>query len=226
MHGTLCAAVAEAGDRGTGGDDRSAAASGATSHGQGAGDQPLTGGDCARHSSVAFQRPDNANPSGLITSCISFVRQLSWPDCCVSSRVSASSFSRWWPTPSLGKGDRHRCEILTGRFVLNLWEEDVYDEQEGIRLLRIRNKKTFEGDLQGTGEANLPQARRPGGLVAYVGLERVRAKTEEGGGAFVLRHSAVGNASIGSASIDVVPGPGTRELRGSRPVRSRVSGSC
>ncbi|UJW31016.1 DUF3224 domain-containing protein [Saccharothrix sp. AJ9571] len=102
-------------------------------------------------------------------------------------------------------------KVLAGRFALDLWEEDVYDEQEGIRLLRIRNKKTFEGDLQGTSEANLLQTRTPGGLVAYVGMERVRAEIEEGGCAFVLRHSAVGDASIGSASIDVVPSSGHAE---------------
>ncbi|GAB2797110.1 DUF3224 domain-containing protein [Amycolatopsis magusensis] len=115
-------------------------------------------------------------------------------------------------------------KVLAGRFVLDLWEEDVYDEQEGIRLLRIRNKRTFEGDLQGTVKANRLQTRTPGGLVAYVGMERVRAEIEEGGCAFALRHSAVGDASIGSASIDVVPGSGTRELRGSRPAEVESPG--
>lgn len=104
----------------------------------------------------------------------------------------------------------------TGRFDLTRWDEEVYDEAEGAKLLRVGNAKTLEGGIAGTSEAQLLQAFAQEGSAAYVGIERVSAEIDGRKGTFVLRHSAVGNASGGSAGVDVVPDSGTGELRGLR----------
>ena len=38
----------------------------------------------------------------------------------------------------------------SGRFDLTTWEEEIYDEAEGAKLLRVNNTKTFEGGIAGT----------------------------------------------------------------------------
>lgn len=103
-----------------------------------------------------------------------------------------------------------------GRFDLTRWDEDAYDESEGARLVRVRSTKAFAGGVAGTSEAELLQAITPGGSAAYVGIERVTGHVDGRPGTFVLRHSAVGDASGGAATIDVVPGSGTGALRGLR----------
>ncbi|WP_414941728.1 DUF3224 domain-containing protein [Amycolatopsis sp. cmx-11-51] len=103
---------------------------------------------------------------------------------------------------------------VTGRFDLDSWDEDVYDEREGVRLLRVRNTKTFQGGIQGVSEANLLQVLAHNGSVSYVGMERVRAKIDDREGDFVLRHSAYGNAGGGLAIIEVVADSAGGDLNG------------
>jgi Protein of unknown function (DUF3224). len=108
----------------------------------------------------------------------------------------------------------------TGRFDLTRWDEDVYDDAEGARLQRVSNAKTFEGGIRGTSETQPLQAFAQEGSAAYVGIERVTAEIDGRKGTFALRHSAVGNASGGSASIDVVPDSATGDLHGLRGTMS------
>lgn len=105
---------------------------------------------------------------------------------------------------------------VTGRFDLDSWEEEVYDEQEGVRLLRVRNTKTFEGGLQGVSEAHLLQVLAHNGSVSYVGMERIRAKIGDREGDFVLRHSAYGNAAGGFAVVEAVSDSASGDLKGLR----------
>lgn len=104
----------------------------------------------------------------------------------------------------------------TGRFDLTRWDEESYDEAEGARLVTVALEKTFEGGITGTSSARLLQAFAPEGAAAYVGIERVSAAVDGRTGTFVLRHSALGDATGGDMRIDVVPGSGTGELRGLR----------
>ncbi|GAA3219954.1 hypothetical protein GCM10017691_03820 [Pseudonocardia petroleophila] len=104
----------------------------------------------------------------------------------------------------------------TGRFDLTRWDEEVYDDAEGARLLRVSSTKAFEGGISGGSETQLLQAFAQEGSAAYVGIERVTAAVDGRSGTFVLRHSAVGSATGGSASIDVVPGSATGALTGLR----------
>jgi hypothetical protein len=102
----------------------------------------------------------------------------------------------------------------TGRFDLTQWDEEVYDEVDGVKLQTVRLAKDFEGGISGTSTARLLQAFSPDGSAAYVGIERVAAEVDGRKGSFVLRHSAVGSAAGGSMSVDVVPGSGTGDLAG------------
>ena len=104
----------------------------------------------------------------------------------------------------------------TGRFDLTRWDEEVYDDAEGAKLQRVSLAKAFEGGISGTSEGRLLQAFAREGSAAYVGIERVTAQVDGHTGTFVLRHSAVGSASGGSMSIDVVPDSGTGDLAGLR----------
>ena len=104
--------------------------------------------------------------------------------------------------------------MTTGRFDLTRWDEEVYDDTDGVKLQTVSLAKTFEGGICGTSTARLLQAFSPDGSAAYVGIERVVAEVDGRKGTFVLRHSAVGSAAGGSMSVDVVPGSGTGDLEG------------
>lgn len=104
----------------------------------------------------------------------------------------------------------------TGRFDLADWEEDVYDDAEGAKLVGVRLTKTFEGGITGTSTARLLQAMAQEGSAAYVGIERVTGEIDGRPGTFVLRHAAVGSAAGGSMTVDVVPDSATGDLRGLR----------
>jgi hypothetical protein len=104
--------------------------------------------------------------------------------------------------------------MTTGRFDLTRWDEEVYDEADGVKLQTVSLAKTFEGGIRGTSTARLLQAFSPDGSAAYVGIERVIAAIDGRKGTFVLRHSAVGSAAGGSMNVDVVPGSGTGDLAG------------
>jgi hypothetical protein len=103
-----------------------------------------------------------------------------------------------------------------GRFELTRWDEERYHESAGARLVRVQNTKTYRGGVAGTSETELLQALTPGGTAAYVAMERVSGHVDGRAGTFVLRHSAVGSAAGGTATIDVVPGSATGQLVGLR----------
>ena len=102
-----------------------------------------------------------------------------------------------------------------GRFDLTRWDEEVYDDAEGARLVRVSNAKTFEGGISGTSTTQLLQAVAADGGAAYVGIERVTAEIDGRKGTFVFRHSAshVPDGD-GDMRVDVVPGSGTGDLTG------------
>lgn len=101
----------------------------------------------------------------------------------------------------------------SGRFDLTSWDEEVYDDADGAKLVRVSSGKTLEGGLAGTSTVHLLQAIGDGSA-AYVGIERMVVALDGREGTFVLRHSAVGGAGGGSMLVDVVPGTGTGELVG------------
>lgn len=103
----------------------------------------------------------------------------------------------------------------SGRFDLTSWDEEVYDEADGARLVQVSSSKNLEGGIDGTCAVRLLQAIADGSA-AYVGIERVTAAVDGRKGTFVLRHSAVGSAAGGDMRVDVVPDSATGDLRGLR----------
>jgi Protein of unknown function (DUF3224) len=107
--------------------------------------------------------------------------------------------------------------ITTGRFDLTSWDEEVIEDAEGAKLVRVRMTKSFAGGITGTSAGELLQALAADGSAAYVGIERVTAAVDGRTGTFVLRHSAVGGVDgTGDFRVDVVPGSGTGDLTGLR----------
>lgn len=106
-----------------------------------------------------------------------------------------------------------------GTFDIDTWDEETYDEREGVKLSRTRVTKTFRGDVEGESTAELLMAYgTEAGSAAYVGFERVVGSVHGRSGSFVLRHTASSPGPGGepSASWSVVPDSGTGELWGLR----------
>jgi hypothetical protein len=101
-----------------------------------------------------------------------------------------------------------------GRFDLTRWDEEVFDDAEGAKLVAVSMAKRFEGGIDGSSEGRIIQALAQEGSAAYVAIERVTAAVDGRKGTFVLRHSAVGSATGGSMEVAVVPDSATDDLRG------------
>jgi hypothetical protein len=96
-----------------------------------------------------------------------------------------------------------------------------YDDHDGARLMRGRVTKTYRGDVQGQGTAELLMAETPGGPAAYAAQERFTGAVHGRRGSFVTQYGAVSGTTPGAdtdAEITwtVVPGSGTGELAGIR----------
>jgi Protein of unknown function (DUF3224) len=103
---------------------------------------------------------------------------------------------------------------IIGRFDLTHWDEEIFDDAEGAKLVRARVGKRFEGGLTGTSTAEILQAHAQEDSRAYVGIERVSAEIDGRKGTFVLRHSALASGSGGDMRVDVVPESATGDLVG------------
>ncbi|HEV2778164.1 MAG TPA: DUF3224 domain-containing protein [Actinophytocola sp.] len=99
----------------------------------------------------------------------------------------------------------------TGTFDITSWDEEAYDERDGVTLGRARLAKTFHGDLTATSEVELLAVHVGGEGAAYVAVERVTGSLHGRRGGFVLTHAA-GQAH--GMTVAVVPGSATGELSG------------
>lgn len=104
----------------------------------------------------------------------------------------------------------------SGRFDLPRWDEEVYDDADGAKLVRVSSSKAFEGGISGTSEVQILQAFARQGSAAYVAIERVAGEVDGRKGTFVLQHSAAGSASGGFMTVAVVPDSGTGDLESLR----------
>jgi hypothetical protein len=111
----------------------------------------------------------------------------------------------------------------SGTFVIDSWDAQPYDEQDGATLTRTRVTKTFHGEVEGHSTAELLMAAAGEGSAAYAGFERVSARVHGRSGTFVLHHNATMAAGERSATWSVLPGSGTGELRGLRG-EARIGG--
>jgi hypothetical protein len=99
-------------------------------------------------------------------------------------------------------------------FVNHRHDAETYDDREGAVLGRIHIERSFQGDLEGEGTAELLTATAESGTAVYLALDRIRGRLDGREGSFVLHHRGV--LSAGRAEIDgaIVPGSGTGELKG------------
>lgn len=104
--------------------------------------------------------------------------------------------------------------VAEGRFDIDSWDEEPYDEKDGIKLTRTRVTKSFLGDMEGKSTAELLMAYAQEGSAAYVGFERIVGSVSGKEGSFLLHHSATATSEHQFATWTIVPNSGTGGLTG------------
>lgn len=104
-------------------------------------------------------------------------------------------------------------------FSVKSWDEKTWDgkphnEVTGAKLTRAEITYVYHGDLEGEGTVQYLMDYHEDGTGQYVGLERVVGSIGGRSGSFVLQHIGTFDAQSVKASLSVVPGSGTGELRG------------
>ncbi|MEV4637301.1 DUF3224 domain-containing protein [Actinoplanes sp. NPDC049548] len=80
---------------------------------------------------------------------------------------------------------------------------------------RMRVDKTIEGDLTGTGRAEMLSVGTPiDGSAGYVAIDRITGTLHGRSGSFVLQHYGLMDRGAGTLIVQVVPDSGTDELTG------------
>jgi Protein of unknown function (DUF3224) len=105
-------------------------------------------------------------------------------------------------------------ERATASFDITTWDEQPWDERDGIRLSRTRVVKVFRGEIEGESTAELLMAIAGEDSAAYVGVERFSGRVNGREGSFVYLHTATAVAGRQSASWPVLAGSGAGELAG------------
>ncbi len=99
-------------------------------------------------------------------------------------------------------------------FKIISWDEEPFDEPEdGPKLTRAHIKRSFHGDLSGTGNLMYVMTYLGSGAASFTGFEKVVGSLGGRTGSFVLRHTG-SYAEKATAEYEVVPGSGTSELTG------------
>jgi Protein of unknown function (DUF3224) len=105
-------------------------------------------------------------------------------------------------------------ERATASFDITTWDEQPYDEHDGVKLSRTRVVKAFRGEIEGESTAELLMALAGEDAAAYVGVERVTGRVNGRQGSFVYLHTATAAGGSQSASWPVMAGSGSGELAG------------
>lgn len=101
----------------------------------------------------------------------------------------------------------------SGTFQVTSWENEPYEESDGCQLIRFRNTATYQGVIEGSGEAEYLVCTPPDGPSTFVGLERVTGRIAGRTGSVVLQHSGTVSHHMAKCRWVVVPGSGTDDLR-------------
>jgi hypothetical protein len=105
----------------------------------------------------------------------------------------------------------------SGNINVKTYEPTTYDQPtEGPALVRIHVVEDFSGDIEGKGVAEFLQTTRGEDEASFVGVERVSGSIGGNTGTFVLQDEGTLKGTTVSGTWFVVPGSGTRELRGLR----------
>ena len=104
--------------------------------------------------------------------------------------------------------------LTNATFKIVSWDEEPFDEPEdGPKLTRAHVKRSFHGDLSGTGNLMYVMAHLDAGA-SFTGFEKVAGSLGGRTGSFVLRHTGSYDGGTASAEYEVVPGSGTDDLAG------------
>jgi hypothetical protein len=99
----------------------------------------------------------------------------------------------------------------TGTFTTTFEPLPADDETLG----HMRVHKTIEGDLTGTGRAEMLSVGTPvEGSAGYVAIDRITGTLHGRSGSFVLQHFGLMDRGSGTLTVRVVPDSGTDELTG------------
>jgi hypothetical protein len=105
--------------------------------------------------------------------------------------------------------------LTKATFKIISWDEEPFDESEdGAKLTRAHVRKSFHGDLSGTGNLMYVMAYLDSGGATFTGFEKVVGSLGGRTGSFVLRHTGSYDGEKATAEYEVVPGSGTDELAG------------
>ena len=95
------------------------------------------------------------------------------------------------------------------------WDEEPFDEPEsGPKLTRAHIRKSFHGDLTGTGNLMYLMTHFEDGSATFLGFEKVEGALHGRSGSFVLQHTGAYDGQVATADYEVVPGSGTNQLTG------------
>src|SRR4029453_8651673 len=84
------------------------------------------------------------------------------------------------PDPGAGPSGEEPSlsERAIASFDITTWDEQPYDEGDGLRLSRARVVKVFRGEIEGESTAELLMAIAGEDTAAYVGVERVPGRVK------------------------------------------------
>ena len=105
--------------------------------------------------------------------------------------------------------------LTNATFKILSWDEKSFDEPEdGPKLTRAHVRKSFHGDLSGTGNLMYVMTYLNSEEASFTGFEKVVGSLGGRTGSFVLRHTGSYDGEKATSEYEVVPGSGTGELAG------------
>ena len=105
--------------------------------------------------------------------------------------------------------------LTNATFKIEGWDEEPFDDPgDGPKLTRAHVKRSFNGDLSGTGNLMYVMAHLDSENASFTGYEKVAGSLGGRSGSFVLLHTGTYDGAAATAKYEVVPGSGTGELAG------------
>ena len=98
-------------------------------------------------------------------------------------------------------------------FKIESWDEEPFDDPEnGPKLTRAHVRRSFQGDLSGTGNLMYVMTHLESGGASFLGFEKVEGVLGGRSGSFVLRHTGSYDGARANSEYEVVRGSGTGDL--------------
>ena len=117
--------------------------------------------------------------------------------------------------------------LTNATFKIVSWDEEPFDEPEdGPKLTRAHIKKSFHGDLSGTGNLMYLMTYLDSETASFSGFEKVVGTLGGRAGSYVLRHMGSYDGEKATADYEVVPSSGTDELAGLSGTRGFSAGNA